>query len=107
MRTLLFKLKGELKMKEKTKQKLNEAKDYVIEHKSDIIAFCATTVVAVAAGRAYGAMIGKYIGMTNAEAYRNGWQKGMSDFHDRMLRDNIENAEVIKALVEFQDRNTK
>jgi hypothetical protein len=94
-------------MKEKTKQKFNEAKEYVVEHKSDIIAFCATTVVAVAAGRAYGAIIGKYIGMTNAEAYRNGWQKGMSDFHDRMLRDNIENAEVVKALVEFQDRNTK
>ena len=87
-------------MKEKTKQKLNEAKEYVI-------AFCATTVIAVATGRACGAMIGKYIGMTNAEAYRNGWQKGMSDFHDRMLRDNIENSEVVKALVEFHDKNTK
>ena len=94
-------------MKEETKQKLNEAKEYVIEHKGDIIAFCATAVVAVAAGYVCGTVIGKYINMTNAEAYRNGWQKGMSDFHDRMLRDNIENAEVVKALVEFQDRNTK
>lgn len=94
-------------MKEKTKQKLNEAKEYVVEHKDDIIAFCATTVIAVACGRACGTVIGKHIGMTNAEAYRNGWQKGMSDFYDHMLRDNIENAEVVKALVEFQDRNTK
>ena len=94
-------------MKEKTKQKLNEAKEYVVEHKGDIITYCATVVVAVAVGRACGTVIGKYINMTNAEAYRNGWQKGMSDFHNRMLRDNIENAEVVKALVEFQDRNTK
>ena len=94
-------------MKEETKQKLNEAKEYVIEHKGDIISFCATAVVAVAAGHVCGTVIGKYIKMTNAEAFRNGWQKGMSDFHDRMLRDNIENAEVVKALVEFQDRNTK
>ena len=94
-------------MKEKTKQKLNEAKEYVVEHKGDIITYCATAVVAFAVGRACGTVIGKYINMTNAEAYRNGWQKGMSDFHNRMLRDNIENAEVVKALVEFQDRNTK
>ena len=94
-------------MKEKTKQKLNEAKEYVVEHKSDIITYCATAVLSVAVGRACGTVIGKYINMTNAEAYRNGWQKGMSDFHNRMLRDNIENAEVVKALVEFQDRNTK
>ena len=94
-------------MKEETKQKLNEAKEYVVEHKGDIIAFCATAVVAIAAGHVCGTVIGKYINMTNAEAFRNGWQKGMSDFHDRMLRDNIENAEVVKALVEFQDRNTK
>lgn len=94
-------------MKEKTKQKLNEAKEYVVEHKGDIITYCATAVVAVAVGRACGTVIGKYINITNAEAYRNGWQKGMSDFWNRMMRDNIENAEVVKALVEFQDRNTK
>ena len=94
-------------MKEEIKQKLNNAKEYVIEHESDIIAFCVTAAVAVAAGHVCGTIIGKYINMTNAEAFRNGWQKGMTDFHDRMLRDNIENAEVVKALVEFQDRNTK
>ena len=94
-------------MKEEIKQKLNNAKEYVVEHESDIIAFCATTVIAVAAGRVCGTIIGKYINTTNTEAFSNGWQKGMTDFHDRMLRDNIENAEVVKALVEFQDRNTK
>ena len=94
-------------MKEEIKQKLNNAKEYVIEHKSDIIAFCATTVVAVAAGYVCGTIIGKYINMTNAEAFRNGWQKGMTDFHDRMLSDNVNNPEVVKALVDFQAKNTK
>ena len=94
-------------MKEETKQKLNEAKEYVIDHKGDIIAFCATAVVAFAVGRACGTVIGKYINMTNAEAYRNGWQKGMSDFYDRILSDNVDKPEVVKALVDFQARNTK
>ena len=94
-------------MKEETKQKLNEAKEYVVEHKGDIIAFCATAVVAIAAGYVCGTVIGKYINMTNAEAYRNGWQKGMTDFYNRMLTDNVDNAEVVKALVDFQARNTK
>ena len=94
-------------MKEETKQKLNKAKECVIDHKSDIIAFCATTVVAVAAGHVCGTIIGKYINMTNAEAFKNGWQKGMTDFHDRMLADNVNNPEVVKALVDFQAKNTK
>ena len=45
--------------------------------------------------------------MTNAEAFRNGWQKGMTDFHDRMMVDNVNNPEVVKALVDFQAKNTK
>ena len=94
-------------MKEEIKQKLNNAKEYVIEHKSDIIAFCATTVVAYATGRVCGTIIGKYINTTNAEAFKNGWQKGMTDFHDRMLADNVNNPEVVKALVDFQAKNTK
>ena len=94
-------------MKEEIKQKLNAAKEYVIDHKDDIIAFCATAAVSIATGAVCGKIIGQHISNTNAMSYRNGWQKGMTDFHDRMLRDNIENAEVVKALVECQDRNTK
>ena len=94
-------------MKEEIKQKLNAAKEYVIDHKDDIIAFCATAAVSIATGAVCGKIIGQHISNTNAMSYRNGWQKGMTDFHDHMLRDNIENAEVVKALVEFQDRNTK
>ena len=94
-------------MKEEIKQKLNNAKEYVIEHKSDIIALCATTVVAVAAGHVCGTIIGKYINTTNTEAFRNGWQKGMTDFHDRMMADNVNNPEVVKALLDFQAKNTK
>ena len=94
-------------MKEETKQKLNKAKECVIEHESDIIAFCVTAVVAVAAGHVCGTIIGKYVNMTNAEAFRNGWQKGMTDFHDRMMVDNVNNPEVVKALVDFQAKNTK
>ena len=94
-------------MKEETKQKLNEAKEFVVEHEGDIIAFCATTVVAVAAGHVCGTIIGKYINTTNAEAFKNGWQKGMTDFHDRMMVDNVNNPEVVKALVDFQAKYTK
>ena len=94
-------------MKEEIKQKLNNAKEYVIEHESYIIAFCATTVVAVTAGYVCGTIIGKYINTTNTEAFRNGWQKGMTDFHDRMMVDNVNNPEVVKALVDFQAKNTK
>ena len=94
-------------MKEKTKQKLNEAKEYVIEHKDDIIAFCTTAAVSIATGAVCGKLIGQHISNTNAMSYRNGWQKGMTDFYNRMLTDNVDNAEVVKALVDFQARNTK
>ena len=94
-------------MKAEIKQKLNNAKEYVIEHESDIIAFCVTAVVAVAAGHVCGTIIGKYINTTNTEAFRNGWQKGMTDFHDRMMVDNVNNPEVVKVLVDFQTKNIK
>ena len=94
-------------MKEEIKQKLNNAKEYVIEHEGDIIAFCATAVLGYATGRVCGTIIGKYINTTNTEAFRNGWQKGMTDFHDRMMVDNVNNPEVVKALVDFQAKNTK
>lgn len=94
-------------MKEEIKQKLNKAKEYVVEHEGDIIAFCATTVIAVAAGRVCGTIIGKYINTTNAEAFSNGYQRGMTYFHDRMLTDNVNNPEVVKALVDFQDKYTE
>ena len=94
-------------MKEKTKQKLNNAKEYIVEHKDDIITYCATTAAAVLIGRACGAMIGKYIVMTNAAAYQRGWQNGVTDCHDRMLSDNVDKPEVVKALVDFQHKYTK
>ena len=94
-------------MKEKTKQKLNEAKEYVIDHKDDIIAFCATAAVSIATGYVCGRIIGQHISNMNAMSYRNGWQKGMTDFHDRMMTDNVNNPEVVKALVDFQAKNTK
>ncbi|WP_418374331.1 hypothetical protein [Agathobacter sp.] len=94
-------------MKYGTKMKLNNAKAYVNKHKGDIIAFCATSAVAVVVGHVCGTIIGKYINITANEAYKCGWQKGMSDYHDRMLRDNMSNPEVVKALVEFQDNHTK
>lgn len=94
-------------MKEKTKQKLNNAKEYIVEHKADIITYCATTAAAVLIGRACGAMIGKYIGMTNAAAYANGWQNGVIACHNRILSDNVYNPEVVKALIDFQHKYTK
>ena len=94
-------------MKEEIKQKLNAAKEYVIDHKDDIIAFCATAAVSIATGAVCGKIIGQHISNTNAMSYRNGWQKGMTDFHDRMMVNNVNNPEVVKALVDFQAKNTK
>ena len=94
-------------MKEEIKQKLNSAKEYVIDYKDDIIVFCAAAAVSIATGAVCGRIIGQHISNTNAMSYRNGWQKGMTDFHDRMLADNVDNAEVVKALVDFQAKNTK
>ena len=94
-------------MKEEIKQKLNAAKEYVIDNKDDIIAFCATAAVSIATGAVCGKIIGQHISNTNAMSYRNGWQKGMTDFHDRMLSDNVDKPEVVKALVEFQNNHTK
>ena len=94
-------------MKEEIKQKLNAAKEYVIDHKDDIIAFCATAAVSIATGAVCGKIIGQHVSNTNAISYRNGWQKGMTDFYNRMLTDNVDNAEVVKALVDFQSKNLK
>ena len=94
-------------MKEKIKQKLNAAKEYVIDYKDDIIVFCAASAVSIATGAICGRIIGQHISNTNTMSYRNGWQKGMTDFYNRMLTDNVDNAEVVKALVDFQAKNTK
>ena len=94
-------------MKEEIKQKLNNTKEYIIEHESDIIVFCANAALAFVIGRVCGTIIGKYINTTNAEAFSNGYQRGMTYFHDRMLTDNVNNPEVVKALVVFQDKYTK
>lgn len=94
-------------MKEEIKQKLNKAKEYVIDYKDDIIAFCATAAVSIATGVICGKIIGQHIYNTNAMSYNNGWQKGMTDFYNRMLTDNVDNAEVVKALVDFRSKNLK
>ena len=94
-------------MKEEIKQKLNAAKEYVIDNKDDIITFCATAAVSIATGAVCGKIIGQHISNTNAMSFRNGYQRGMTYFHDRMLTDNVNNPEVVKALVDFQAKNTK
>ena len=45
-------------MKEEIKQKLNAAKEYVIDNKDDIIAFCAAAAVSIATGAICGKIIG-------------------------------------------------
>lgn len=94
-------------MKEEIKERFNKAKEYVVEHKEDIIGLCAASVISVAAGAISGRCIGKYINMTNAEAYKNGWQKGMADFYSGMMTDNFDNADVVKALVDFNIKHAK
>ena len=62
-------------MKEETKQKLNEVKEYVIEHNGDIIAFCAVASVNFAIGVICGKIIGQHISNTIAKLTETGGRK--------------------------------
>lgn len=94
-------------MKEETKLVLNKVKEIVVEHKQDIITFCAVSAIAASTGAICGRYMGQCIGRANAVAYKNGWQKGMTDFYSNMMTDNFDNAEVVKALVDFNKTHTK
>lgn len=83
-------------MKEETKQKLNEVKEFVHDHKSTIEygLFLAGCFV-------LGRCIGNGMAKCMNNAYQNGIDHGMNCCFNLMINENAENSEVLKALVDF------
>ena len=83
-------------MKEETKQKLNEAKEFVYENK-DLI--CSG--LQLAGCLILGCCIGNGIANCMNNAYQNGIDQGMNCCYNLMINENADKPEVIKALVDF------
>ena len=83
-------------MKEETKQKLNEVKEFVHEHKSIIengLWFAGCFVL--------GSRIGHGIANGMESMYHKGFDEGMNCCFNLMINENAKNPEVLKALVDF------
>lgn len=83
-------------MKEETKQKLNEVKGFVHDNKNLIengLWFAGCFVL--------GHCIGNGIANTINSVYRKGFDQGMNCCFNLMMNENVENSEVLKALVDF------
>lgn len=83
-------------MKEETKQKLNEVKEFVHDNKNLIengLWFAGCFVL--------GHCIGNGIANTINSVYRKGFDQGMNCCFNLMMNENVENSEVLKALVDF------
>ena len=79
-------------MKEETKQKLDEVKEFVYEHKSIIengLWFAGCFV------------LGSCIGHGIESMYNKGFDEGMNCCFNLMINENTKNPEVLKALVDF------
>ena len=83
-------------MKEETKQKLNETKEFVREHK-----FIIENGLWLAGCFVLGRCIGNGIANSMKYVYNRGFDQGMNSCFDLMINENAENSEVIKALVDF------
>ena len=83
-------------MKDETKQKLNEAKEFVSEHESII-----ATGLWIAGCFVFGRCIGNGIANSMKYVYNRGFDQGMNCCFNLMINENVENSEVLKALVDF------
>ena len=83
-------------MKEETKQKLNEVKEFVHDHKSTIENGLLLTGCFV-----LGRCIGNGIANCINGMYDKGFDQGMNCCFNLMLNENADKSEVIKALVDF------
>ena len=83
-------------MKEETKQKLDEVKEFVYDHKSIIengLWFAGCFVL--------GRCIGNGIANGMESMYHKGFDQGMNSCFNLMINENTKNPEVLKALVDF------
>ena len=83
-------------MKEETKQKLNEVKEFVHDNKRVIENGLLLTGCFV-----LGRCIGNGIANGINNVYSKGFDQGMNSCFNLMMNENAENSEVIKALVDF------
>ena len=87
-------------MKEKTKRKLNDAKEFVHDHKDQIVA-----VAWLAGCYLIGNRIGHGIANGMESMYHKGFDQGMNCCYNLMINENTKNPEVLKALVDFNIRH--
>lgn len=83
-------------MKEETKQKLKEVKEFVHDNKNLI-----ENGLWLAGCFVLGRCIGNGISNTIRYAYHRGFDQGMNCCFNLMMNENAENSEVLKALVDF------
>ena len=79
-------------MKEETKQKLNDVKEFVYDHK---------TIIENGLFLAGCFVLGRCIGNGIESMYHKGFDQGMNSCFNLMMNENAENSEVVKALVDF------
>lgn len=91
-------------MKEKTtmKEKLNKARDWYYDHEDGVL-----TVAYFAGCFAFGGLIGRGIGNAINNQFSNVREKGVGDCFYSLMKDNAENPEVIKALVDWNSKYLK
>ena len=83
-------------MKEETKQKLNEVKEFVHDNK-----YVIENGLFLAGCFVLGRCIGNGIANCIKGAYKKGFDQGMNCCFNLMLNENADKSEVIKALVDF------
>ena len=83
-------------MKEETKQKLNEVKEFVHDNKNLI-----ENGLFLAGCFVLGRCIGNGIANTINSVYNKGYDQGMNCCFNLMINENADKPEVIKALVDF------
>ena len=83
-------------MKEETKQKLNRVKEFVHDHKDQVV-----TVAWLAGCYLIGNRIGHGIVNGMESMYHKGFDQGMNCCYNLMINENVKNPEVLKALVDF------
>ena len=83
-------------MKEETKQKLGNVKEFMREHKSQI-----ENVAFIAGCYLLGNRIGHGIANAMESMYHKGFDQGMNCCYNLMINENTDKPEVLKSLVDF------
>nr|DAG63469.1 MAG TPA: hypothetical protein [Caudoviricetes sp.] len=83
-------------MRDETKQKLGNVKEFMREHKSQI-----EYVAYIAGCYLLGNRIGHGIANGMESMYHKGFDQGMNCCYNLMINENTKNPEVLKALVDF------